>query len=218
MSPVIEPAARNLSTPSAQPSDRIAQSSTPTPPALVQKTPAELAAELAAEHAHFLARYLNPLPTRTQGAKSIALVVASDNGELNVSFATTLATLLATDGVSISPTVFKPQFVSDGLFVDILGGSRSAIEKLELEKALDGLVLVRETVEYAVSPSLQNLITATMKLEITSMSVGVPSGRKTRAFTSNGPGFKEVDARHSAEERLIKQITAENNILQSAFR
>ena len=74
------------------------------------------------------------------------------------------------------------------------------------------LVLLRETVRYVNTPSLNNLVTANMQLDIVATSIATPGQNQSWTFTANGPGFTQDAARQAAEERIIKQIAADKRM------
>ena len=74
------------------------------------------------------------------------------------------------------------------------------------------LVLVRKTVHYVNTPSLNNLVSANLQLDVVAMPVAATGQNQTWSFTANGPGFSQEAARKAAEERIIKQITNDNTI------
>jgi hypothetical protein len=160
-----------------------------------------------AEHAGYLARYLNSGVSRKPGFKMVGLAVVSEDGKLNRALNESIINRFKPDSIDIDivSSVFRPQFVSDGLFDKILAGSNQVIDKLELSKTLDMLLLGREEVEYSSDPSLQDLITANMRLELTAVSVATGESQSW-TFVSNGAGFKKSESRQMAEERLIKQL------------
>jgi len=173
--------------------------------------------EEAERHAQFLAQYLNSsLPQKT-GNKTVAIAVASETGTLNSAVADAIAVRFKKEPVQIISSLFKPAFVADGLFQEILNGSGGPFAKLDLMNSLDGAVLARQDVHYAQNPSLQNVISATMQLKVAVVPVSGQSDGKTWTFTAYGPGFTKEVARQTAEERLIKQITTDTNMSLDAI-
>ena len=160
----------------------------------------------ATGHAEYLARYLNSGFNRKPGSETVAIAVASENGTLNRAVTAALISRFQSGPVQILSPFFKPEFVSDGLFNDAFTGSGEILNKLELSKSLDGLLLARQDVQYSTNPSLQNVVTATMQLKVTVVPVSGRGDGKTWTFTASGPGFTKEVARQAAEERLIKQI------------
>ncbi len=170
------------------------------------------AQDAAAEHARYLARYLNPGFSRKPGVERVAVAVASEDGAFNQAVTRALAGHLKTGAIETLPSFFKPEFVSDGLINDGFTDSAQLAGKLDLANSLDGLLLARQTVSYAPNPSLDNVITATMQLEVMAASVVGPANSQEWTFTAVGSGFKNADARAMAEERLIKQINADTGM------
>jgi hypothetical protein len=168
--------------------------------------------DAAAAHAQYLARYVNTGFSRMPGSKTIAVAVASENGTLNRAVTAALESWFQRESVRILSPFFKPEFVSDGLFQEAFNGSGEILNKLELAKSLDRVVLAQQNVQYAQNTALENVITATMQLKVAVMPVSGQSDGKTWTFTAYGPGFTKEVARQAAEERLIKQIAADTNM------
>ena len=166
----------------------------------------------AEQHARYLARYIDSDFARKPGIGTVAIVVVSEDQKSNPALAPVLATHLKTDAVEIHSGFFKPEFISDNLFAETFKGSTDAINKLELAKSLDALLLARQEVRYSTNASLENVITATMRLEVLALPVSGTGQTQAWTFTANGAGFKPTDARSLAEERLIKQIAKDDKM------
>jgi hypothetical protein len=163
------------------------------------------AEEAAAARATYLARYVNSTSPRQPGMKMVAVAVVSENGAFNFALNAAVASRLKTPSVATPTSFFRPAFVSDGLFANAFAGSNGIFDKLELSKSLDALLLGREQVQYSSDPSLENVTTANMQLEITAFSIA-DGQSQSWTYVANGAGFKQSEARQMAEERLIKQI------------
>ena len=169
------------------------------------------AQEQAAQRANYIARYVNPGLVRAPGTEMVALAIVSEDGKYDRTLNAAIGSRLQAPPVQILSSVFRPAFVADGLFSQALSGSTSVIDKLELSKSVDMLLLGRETVEYSTDPSLGNLVSAHLHLELTAVSVSSAQSRSW-SFLANGAGFKQTEARQMAEERLIKQIAKDTRI------
>ena len=175
------------------------------------------AEEAAAAHARYLARYLNSNVDRKPGAKTVALVVVSESGKFNRVLSAAVADRLKADSVQILPSFFKPEFVSDGLLNAAFTDPAQIFKKLELANSLDAVLFARQKVEYSTSPGLENLITATMELELAVFPTTASADSQTWSFRAPGPGFKQSDARAAAEERIIKQIAKDTKMSLTAL-
>ena len=181
-------------------------SQTKTTPSVAQEQQVNQAKqEAAAEHTSYLARYLNSDASRKPGMKMVAVAIVSENGAFNSVANAAVANHLKADSASMITSFFRPAFVTDGLFANALAGSNGVFDKLDLSKSLDILLLGQEEVQYSTDPSLENVMTANMQLQITAFSI---AGGQSQSWTfvANGSGFKQSEARLMAEERLIKQI------------
>lgn len=167
--------------------------------------------QAAAEHAKYLARYLNAGSSRKPGLKMVAIAVVSENGTFNHAVNAAIASRFKTDSVGILASFFRPPFVTDGLFANALAGSNEIFDKLELSKSLDVLLVGRQEVQYSTDPSLENVMSANMQLEVTAISMA-DGHRQSWTFVANGAGFKQSEARLMAEERLLKQIAGDTKM------
>jgi hypothetical protein len=163
--------------------------------------------DAAAARANYLARYLNPGFARTPGFKTLAVVVASENAKLNHAVGVALANHFKNGNVETVSSFFTPEFVSDGLFAEAVNDPTRLFSKLELARSLDAVVLARQTVSYTKTPALDNVISATMQLEVVLTPVAAQGQSQSWTFTAYGSGFSTTAARAMAEERLIKQIS-----------
>lgn len=150
--------------------------------------------------------YLNaPLP-RASGTHTVAIAVQSENGGFNPAVATALGRQCKPDPLKILPTFFTQRFVADGLFNETFNGSTTPSRDLNLARYVDLLLLGRLTVEYSTNAGLQNVITANVRLEVSSFPVGAWGQNNAWTFTANGAGFRPGDARAMADERVLDQI------------
>jgi len=185
------------------------------PPQEAEKVPAALAVDGAdvskekarAEHAKYLARYLNTNALRKGSNKLVAVAVVTENGKFNRAISSALVTRFGSTAVEVLSSLFKPEFISDGVFANLFEGSRDAVAKLELAEYADGVLLARQEVVYTTDPSLENVVSAHMILEMQNIPLREATAGNTWRFAADGVGFKELEARLLAEERLIKQIT-----------
>jgi hypothetical protein len=167
----------------------------------------------------YLTRYLGTREVRKAGDKqTLAVVAVSENGKLNTNVGQVIAEVLKTESVEVTTSRFTPEFVSDGLFAQAFGNSRAILNKLELTNSLGALLLARQTVQYSTNASLENVITANMRLEVLGMAVADSGAGRTLSITASGVGFKPEDARSQAEERLSKKIQGEADSFRNATR
>jgi hypothetical protein len=165
-----------------------------------------------AAHAQFLAQYTDTNFARIIGTKIIAIAVASEIGTSDGAVSAALTSRFKNEPVEIVSSFFRPAIIADGIFNEIYVGSHDVFNKLELSKSLDGLLLAREKSQYDTNPTLDNVLTASMELDVEVLPVSSQVQSQTWTFTANGAGFNKAAARQQAEERLIKQITTATNM------
>lgn len=159
------------------------------------------------EHAQFLARYLDTTFTKKPGVRAVALSVSFSDGRPDRIISDYLIGRFKADNNQILPSFFTGSFISDGLFDSAFDGPADISKKLELGSRIDEMLLARAAIEYTTNGTeLQNVITATVRLDIATLPT---SGNETGGswfFTAVGTGFNPMAARAAAEDRLTKQI------------
>jgi len=165
---------------------------------------------VAAEHARYVARYVSTSSSPKNG-HTVAVVAATEDGKLNSAITAALAGKFQKDARILS-AFFTPDFISDGLFNDAFAGNAGQFQTLDLTNAVDVVVLARQDVQYSQSAALDNVITATMRLDVVAVPVAGKSDRTSWSFTAFGPGFSKEVARGAAEDRIIKQIAADTKM------
>ena len=88
----------------------------------VQRQQAEAQASAQA-HANLLERYINSGFSRKPGLQTYALIVASDSGGIDHALNGVLNRHFKDPSNEILPSLFKPAFISDGLFNSVFSGS-----------------------------------------------------------------------------------------------
>jgi hypothetical protein len=171
------------------------------------------AQRVRAEQTNLLAKYFDTTFIKSPGVQTIALSIATDSGKTDRAIQDALIQHFKSGNVKILPSFFKPAFITNGLFENTFNGSGDVPAKLELGKYLDALLLAREHVEISQnSAALDNVLTATIRLDVAIVLMADNLQSKTWTFTANGAGFKPSDAQVQAEERILKQVAAEANM------
>ena len=173
--------------------------------------------EVAAEHARFLARYLNSGFTRKPGMSPVAITIESEQGTVNPNLANALTQRFQTADVQFLSSFFKPEFVADRFIANILSGDTGIFDKLELTNSLDGVLVGRETVTYFTNAALDNTVTAGLRLEVMLLPVGSTRESRSWSLSANGAGLNQSDARMQAEDRIIHQIASNTTMSLGNF-
>ncbi len=169
--------------------------------------------EAAAEHARYLARYLNSGFSRKPGVTAIGVAIESEQGTVNLNIATALTQCFKTSDVQLLNSFFKPEFVADKLVASIFSGETGIFERLELTNSLNGVLIGRQTVTYSTNAALENTITANLRLELMALPIGMTRESQSWNFAANGVGFRPHEARQVAEDRIIEQIKKNTNMV-----
>ncbi len=186
--------------------DRAVETYTPPPPR--PKTPEEIAAEKAA----FRARYLVPQIQKSTNRTAVALLAVTEDEAQAFAVADVLREKFKDSSASLIPNLFKPAFISDGYFARALSDPNPVIEELEIAKSVDALLFGRQSVQYTAHPNLENVLTAQMQLEVSLLPTDWSRPARKWTFSASGAGFNRTDARNMAEERALKQLSADNKM------
>ena len=164
---------------------------------------AQAAAQAAAdEQKAYRIRYLGDHNARY----SIAVMVADENGKPNESLAQSICTLLDTNDLTTTASLFTPDFIADGLFSQMLSGSKEAFDKLELTNTIQAVMLAHQSVEYSTNSAIADVITATMTFDASAFSTSGFQMIFANSIKVAGAGLTRLEARTMAEERVLKQL------------
>jgi chemotaxis protein histidine kinase CheA len=173
--------------------------------------------DAAAEHAQFLARYLNPGFTHRPGLATIAVVIESEQGTMNLAVANAVMQRLANGDVQLLNSFFKPEFVADKFVDNIFSGDTSVFDRLNLTNSVDGVLFGRETITYSTNIALENTISADLHLGVIVLPLATAQSGLSWSISATGVGFNNTAARQQAEERLIRQIADDSTMSLSKF-
>jgi hypothetical protein len=160
----------------------------------------------AVTKARFIARYLKNAPAKVTDIKQIAVAVESEDGKWSKEVGRLISKIFESESTKPFASVFSNDFLADGLFTEIFQGTLTPIQKLDLAKNFDFLILGKLTVEYSTNPTLEDVITATLSFDLMAFNLAEEDQKATQSFSAAGAGFKNIDALKQAEERLIKQL------------
>jgi hypothetical protein len=156
----------------------------------------------AAEFKAYKTRYLGNSNTRY----SIAILVADETGQPNAPLGHALGTLLNTNGLTTTASLFTPEFIADGLFDKTIAGSKETFDKLELTNFVQVVLLAHQSVQYSTNSALDGVITATMTVEVNAFSTSAFQLLFADSIKAAGAGLSRLEARAMAEERVLKQF------------
>jgi hypothetical protein len=160
-------------------------------------------------------RYLGNEPVR----REIAVLIVTEDGKPNKLLSNAFVTMLNSNGFNSTASLFTSDFVSDGLFSSVYGGSKAPIDKLELPALVDTLLLGQQTVNYSANPGLENLITAEMILHFSTLPLNNRAKEYTHKLKVLGAELEKRErARAVAEERIIEQLQSISAPLSSSLK
>lgn len=141
-----------------------------------------------------------------------AVLIVDESNKQNTALSSTIADRLSTGGVKTTISLFKPAFVTDGLFKQVFEGQTDIVNRLPIKNGARTLLLGRQTVTYTSNPQLNDTVTATMNLDLNAITTDGLQSVTAQSIQGIGVGFTKDEARISAEERITSHLT--NGILQ----
>lgn len=170
-----------------------------------------------AEHARFLARYLNSGLTRKPGIATVGVAIESEQGTMDSAIANALIQRFNSNNIQLLNSFFKPEFVADKYVASIFSGDTGILDRLELTNRLDGVLIGRQAVTYSTNVTAENTITANLRVEMMAWPVGLVGQSQSWALSANGVGFNNFDARQLAEDRIIHRIATDSTLSLSSL-
>jgi len=131
-----------------------------------------------------------------------------DNGKANRTMSSRIADLLRKQGKRIgSPSLFSGAFVSNGDFDRLFDGSADDAARLETQTFFKYAILGRRSVSFAQQGAeLENVLTATVTLELHVLASQSGAIVDSATFAQNGPGFSQSKAEQAANERVLEEV------------
>jgi hypothetical protein len=170
--------------------------------------------EAKRDHDAYLNRYLlsGSLLNHPQ-SNEVAILVIERESSLVEEIDQEMASRLKSKGVNATASLFTGRFVSDGKFEKIFSGDADEIQKLELPKHCDQIVLGKSSVNFTQNLQMEDMISAkvTMEFRIISTKTGALEDRFT--LSEVGVGFSRAAAKELAIERIAGSL--ETRILKT---
>ena len=164
------------------------------------------------EHDKYVAHYINAEIKRGRDSKLVPILVVTEDGTIDRTLTHALSQHVKSDGVSPVESYFKPEVLSDGLFTGLFYESNQMRQNLDLDKSVDGLIFGKLSVDYSSNPTLQNVITARVSLEVVVQATQSHEAGTATTLNVSGAGFDEKAARIAAIERLLIEIEKDKKI------
>lgn len=159
--------------------------------------------ESAEARRHYVARYINTASRKATG-KDLAIVLVDQAGNIDERNSEKIAARFRTKNYSVNTSLFKPQFVGDGIFARISSGEYSEIGKLGLSEFTDYVALGKRSITLKTSPELQGLVRAEIEFNLKVFSAKTGATEKAYLLSGVGAGFNESVAEAQAVEDALR--------------
>ncbi len=147
-----------------------------------------------------------PTPRPKPASKDWAALIVDDGGKVNRTLSSQIADLLRRQGKRVgSPPLFSGAFVSNGDFDRLFEGSPDDAARLEAQAFFMYAILGRRSVSFAQQgASLENVLTATVTLELHVVEGKTGAIINSATFEQNGAGFSKSKAEQAANDRVLQ--------------
>lgn len=176
------------------------------PPLIPTATPRSTATPIPLPSATPLPRP-SPTPRPKPASKDWAVLIVDDSGKANRTLSSQIGDLLRKQGKRLSsPSLFSGAFVSNGDFDRLFDGSSDDAARLEAQAFFKYAVLGRRSVSFTQQDaSLENVLTATVTLELHVVEGASGAVVNSATFEQNGAGFSKSKAEQAANERILQE-------------
>lgn len=148
------------------------------------------------------------------GRQQITVLVIDQLKRVNKDLTQAMVSVLRAKGVSAGASLFKSEFVSDGIFDRIFGGDGAEMKRLELSRFVDHLVLGRASVDITEQQQMESMMTARGRLEIRIIAAKTEKVEAMFSMVEVGAGFSKTSAEKAMIERIVKRLADQSwNVL-----
>lgn len=152
-------------------------------------------------------RQPQPSSPSQQVSDKTAVFIVDESNDVNWTLSHTIGSLLQKKGVRLTSVSFPTDsFVAGGEFENIFRGGENSLSNLKLSQHFKYLIAGKRRVTFQVNTELENVITASMTVELHVVSSQTGTVKASFLFRQNGPGFSDDDASETAESRIIEDI------------
>ncbi len=148
----------------------------------------------------------NPRPQNILRSDAIAVLIVNEHNRIDWTLSDQIKSILQRKEYKVStPSLFTSSFVTKGQFERLFNGDDSGkAQLLQLSQYCKEGFFGKKIVSFTENPDLENVITATVKLEIHIISSITGTIQKSISLTAKGPGFSRDDAEKIAIERVLE--------------
>ena len=141
-------------------------------------------------------------------SKDWAVLIMNDGGKANQTLSSQIADLIRKQGKRVgSPSLFSGAFVSNGDFERLFDGSPDDAARLATQASFKYAIFGRRSVSFVQQGGeLENVLTATVTLELHVIEGKTGAIVNSATFEQNGPGFSKSKAEQAANERIVQDV------------
>lgn len=150
---------------------------------------------------------INPTPTPVSKplSQAIAVLIVNDQRGIEWTLSSQIQSILKRKGKNVTtPALFTQNFVANGQFDRLFQGDTHEAQRLQVQYHFKSAILGKKTVSFVENSDLENMITATVKLEVHVVSSVSGTIQESILLSAKGPGFSQDDAEKIAIERILE--------------
>lgn len=140
--------------------------------------------------------------------QEFTVLVKNENGNIEWDLSHKIISVLKRKGFSAgSAPFFTNKFVSSGKYDRIFRGSPAEVTALGLDKHIGCLILGRKSVSFSENSGYEDLVTATVSVEIHEISTKSGAIENSFTVTDKGAGYSKLKAEEMALENMLKSLS-----------
>jgi hypothetical protein len=153
-----------------------------------------------------ISKYINVSSEKAKNKKSVSILSIDENVKENNDVEQIIASSLISNGYAPISNFFKVPFINDGKFENLYMGDMSVERDLNLSAYFDYLILCKKKTNFNKQTDLNDIISASMIIEIRIIDVRNGQIIKSDSISTIGAGFSNAEAEKKAVELLNKKM------------
>lgn len=153
-----------------------------------------------------LGKYLNTSIFNKNNSIETAVIILREGNGRFLTLESAVIELLKARGIHSEQTLFKSSFFKEGMFQALMKDDWTTVKLLNLGKRVDYVILGETEVSYKVNPNLDNLKTASLRINLKCLNVTTQAVHSSKSLLITGAGFSEENALETAVKNAYQQL------------
>lgn len=153
-----------------------------------------------------LEKYLNLSVFNRRNSIEVTVIILQKDNSRFLSLESTIIDLLKARGIYSEQTLFKSSFFKEGMVQALMEDDWTKVGHLSLGQRVDYLILGETKVGYKTDPNLNNVKTASLKIDLKCLDVTTQAVQSSKSLSIVGAGFSDENALETAVKNARSQL------------